>query len=74
MKFSLQHLVIPLFLLSCSGCQSLGVNPWERDLLSNPAMQFDARDLNSVMNEHFYFSKEGISGGKGFSGGGCGCN
>ena len=67
-------LIICLIMVTVSGCQSLGVKVWERDLLSRPDMQFDINDLNLVTDDHFYFSKEGTSGGRGFAGGGCGCN
>ena len=60
------------------GCSSLGgqvgVKPWQRDLLSREDMQLDANPLDGAMDEHMYFSKEASSGGRGFGGGGCGCN
>lgn len=65
---------VALLLALTTGCQSLGVKPWQRDVLSQPAMQFDSSDLDLALDDHFYFSKEGTSGGRGFSGGGCGCN
>jgi len=62
-----------LFTISIlSGCA--GVQPWERDLLSDPAMALVADPLEAGIDDHIYFSKEGSSGGRGFSGGGCGCN
>jgi hypothetical protein len=57
-----------------SGCASLGVKPWERDQLSRPEMQLDPDPLESAIDDHIYFSKEASSGGRGFGGGGCGCN
>jgi Domain of unknown function (DUF4266) len=70
-------LVLALLLLSVftglSSCSSMGVKPWERDLLSQPGMTFGA-SLESGYDEHIYFSKEASSGGSGFTGGGCGCN
>lgn len=57
-----------------SGCSSLGVKPWERDLLAKKSMQFDAYPVDSGLDDHIYFSKEAASGGRGFGGGGCGCN
>ena len=60
--------------LAASGCASLGVPAYERGTLARPEMEFSARDLDLVFDDHFYFSKEGISGGRGFAGGGCGCN
>lgn len=61
-------------LLIFAGCSSLGVKPWERNLLSKPEMQFGVRSLEDGFDDHIYFSKEGVSGGRGFSAGGCGCN
>jgi hypothetical protein len=37
-------------------------------------MQFNPYPLQSAADDHIYFSKEGSSGGRGFAGGGCGCN
>ena len=62
------------FVALTTGCSSLGVEPWDRDLLSQKQMQFGVDALNDSFTEHIYFSKEGSSGGSGFSGGGCGCN
>ena len=73
-SFWFNRLAIIAVMLSASACQSLGVEPWQRDVLSRPDMQFQARDLELTTDDHFYFSKEGTSGGRGFAGGGCGCN
>ncbi len=67
-------LLISVCLIIVSGCESFGVETWERDVLAQPAMEFRARDLVLTTDDHFYFSKEGTSGGRGFAGGGCGCN
>lgn len=56
------------------GCHTLGIKPWERDLLAKKSMQLDAYPIDSALDDHIYFSKEAVSGGRGFSGGGCGCN
>jgi hypothetical protein len=60
--------------LIASGCSSLGVKPWERELLAREDMLMDADALDLAFDEHIYFSKEASSGGQGFAGGGCGCN
>lgn len=65
---------ILFLLLTLGGCSSLGVEPWQRDVLSRPDMQFGAQDLTATFAQHFYFSKEASAGGQGFAGGGCGCN
>lgn len=57
-----------------AGCATLGVKPWERDQLARPEMQPDGSPLEDAIDDHIYFSKEASSGGRGFGGGGCGCN
>lgn len=48
------------------------VQPWERDLHARADMQANPHD--AAIDDHIYFSKEASSGGRGFAGGGCGCN
>lgn len=67
-------LVLVLMTSLLGACSSLGVKPWERDLLAKKSMQFDAYHVDSGLDDHIYFSKEAASGGRGFGGGGCGCN
>ena len=63
-----------LMVLVClSGC-SASLTPWERDILARSDMALDNAPLDSAFNDHIYFSKEASSGGRDFSGGGCGCN
>ena len=57
-----------------SGCSSMGVEAWERDVLAKDEMQLTADPLEAAIDDHIYFSKEASSGGRGFGGGGCGCN
>lgn len=57
-----------------SGCSSMGVEPWERDILAREEMQLTADPVEAAIDDHIYFSKEASSGGRGFGGGGCGCN
>jgi hypothetical protein len=57
-----------------AGCSSLGVKPWQRELLSRQDMQLDGNGLDAAIDDHLYFSKEASSGGRSFGGGGCGCN
>jgi hypothetical protein len=56
------------------GCSSLGVKPWQRDVLAREEMQLDSDPLDAAIDDHLYFSKEASSGGRSFAGGGCGCN
>jgi hypothetical protein len=60
--------------VSLAGCSSLGVDPWERDILAKPEMQPIVSPVDAAFDEHIYFSKEASSGGASFGGGGCGCN
>jgi hypothetical protein len=59
--------------LAVSAC-SIGPKPWQKDLLARPEMQVDPYPLKTAADDHTYFSKEASSGGRGFAGGGCGCN
>jgi hypothetical protein len=68
----------PVFLLTIiallSACSSMGVEPWERDLLAKDSMQLVPDYFDNFYDEHIYFSKEASTGGQGVGGGGCGCN
>jgi hypothetical protein len=57
-----------------SGCAAMKVEPWDRDLLAEKKMSFTPAPLESAIDDHVYFSKEGSTGGQGVGGGGCGCN
>ncbi|MCW8856866.1 MAG: DUF4266 domain-containing protein [Kangiella sp.] len=57
-----------------SGCSTMGVNAWEKDLLAKPEMALDEQPLTDALDDHIYFSKEASSGGRAYAGGGCGCN
>jgi hypothetical protein len=69
------HLIAALSLLALtSGCASLGVKVWDRDLLARDEMRLDANPVDAAIDDHLYFSKEASSGGRSYAGGGCGCN
>ena len=65
--------LVPVAML-LSACSSMGVEAWERDVLAKDEMQLAADPLEAAIDDHIYFSKEATSGGRGFAGGGCGCN
>lgn len=69
-----KHLAAFAALILVSGCSSMGVEPWERDVLARDDMQLVTDPLEAATDDHIYFSKEASSGGRGFGGGGCGCN
>jgi hypothetical protein len=66
--------LLALTLSLLGGCASMGVQPWERDVLAQPAMAPEGVPLHGDLDDHVYFSKEAATGGRGFGGGGCGCN
>src|SRR6185369_5754920 len=41
-----------------SGCSTVGVKPWQRDILARPEMALDANPVDTAFDEHVYFSKE----------------
>jgi len=61
-------------LLAIAGCSSMGVEAWDRDILAKDEMQLTSDPIEAALDDHIYFSKEASSGGRGFGGGGCGCN
>ena len=63
-----------LFSMLLAGCSNLGVKPWKRDILAKQEMQLISDPVEAGLDDHIYFSKEATSGGRGFGGGGCGCN
>ncbi|MBI2799893.1 MAG: DUF4266 domain-containing protein [Gammaproteobacteria bacterium] len=69
-----------LTVLATTGCATthpklnLGAKPWQHDLMAQTAMQLEAYPIEAGMDDHIYLSKEASSGGRGFAGGGCGCN
>lgn len=67
-------LVAAFAMLTGPACSSLGVEPWERDVLAKEEMQLVTDRVEAAIDDHIYFSKEASSGGRGFGGGGCGCN
>ncbi len=73
----MRSLSIWMVVAACSllaGCSSVGVKPWQREVLSRQDMRPDGNPVDDAIDDHLYFSKEGSSGGRSFGGGGCGCN
>lgn len=75
-RAALASAALALGIGALTGCafDGLGVEPWERGTLARDDMALDASPLSSSIDDHIYFSKEATSGGRGFAGGGCGCN
>jgi hypothetical protein len=75
MQIGINKLTILIVVIFCTtGCTSMGVEPWERDVLAKEEMQLVTDSVEAGLDDHIYFSKEASSGGRGFGGGGCGCN
>jgi hypothetical protein len=66
----IRRLLLVTFAAATAACTT--VQPWERDLHARADMLPSAHD--AAIDDHIYFSKEASSGGRGFAGGGCGCN
>ncbi len=64
-----------LLALAASGCALEKVQPWQREYLARPEMDWDAGLVSEqAMRDHTYVSKEAATGGATIGGGGCGCN
>jgi hypothetical protein len=50
------------------------VQPYERERLADPIMQFAGDPLIDKHRDHVYTVREGARGATGVQGGGCGCN
>ncbi|MFT7109752.1 MAG: hypothetical protein ACI843_001417 [Psychrobacter glaciei] len=65
---------ILLFLSACSMLKTETVKPWQKGVLAKKEMSLEGSQIDSYVNDHIYFSKEGSTGGTSVGGGGCGCN
>ena len=71
----MRTMIILLIAAVLGGCSSIGdVKPWEKGTLARKDMALDSNPMQTAFDDHIYFSKEASSGGRGFAGGGCGCN
>ena len=70
----IRKMLLLVALLALGSCADLGAKPWQRGVLARADMQVDADAVQAGLDDHIYFSKEASSGGRGFGGGGCGCN
>ncbi len=61
------------WLAGCSGIEPW-VKPYERDRLADPIMALDGDPVSTAYIQHVYEAREGVRGGEGAAGGGCGCN
>ncbi len=61
-------------LVFLSACGMHAVRPAEREHLADRIMLFDDDPHELVSDDHVLSNREGSAGGRGTSGGGCGCN
>ncbi len=63
-------------LLALQGCAAPQpwVQPYERERLAAPVMQWSRSALGDKHREHIHLVREGARGATGVQGGGCGCN
>jgi len=73
-RILIRSAILFVTVVSFSACSTMGVEAWERDILAKDEMQLVSDPLEAAIDDHIYFSKEASSGGRGFGGGGCGCN
>ena len=70
--FVKHRLVITIAIAAlAAGCAT--VQPWEREGLADPIMEFDENPIDAGVKEHHIDYREGSSGATGAQAGGCGC-
>ena len=75
--FLVGRILLPLLVIgTLSGCSSIEpwVKPYERDKLADPIMALDGDPVSTAYIQHVFEAREGVRGGEGAAGGGCGCN
>jgi hypothetical protein len=58
--------------VGAGGCAT--IKPWEREDLARRSMVADQAAGETRFDDHAHAAREGAAGGRGESGGGCGCN
>ena len=56
--FNMKKIALVLLSVSAlSACSSLGVKPWERDVLARDDMALESAAMDSAFDDHIYFLK-----------------
>lgn len=63
-----------LALVALGACGKNAVRASEKEFLADQTMVFDSNGQEAGADEHILSNREGAAGGRGTSGGGCGCN
>ena len=66
--------LLALALALCAGCGRFAVRPSEKEHLADRTMRFDSNQQEAAADDHVQSNREGSAGGRGTTGGGCGCN
>ena len=61
-------------LCALAGFGCVTTRAWEREDLAQPVMQLDPQPSREALRTHLLGIEEGVIGGFGSGGGGCGCN
>ena len=67
-------ITLGLVAIATAGCGRFAVRANEKEHLANPVMTFDEDGQEAAADDHILSNREGSAGGRGTSGGGCGCN
>lgn len=70
----LARLFLVIALLGLGACGRHAVRASEKEYLADPIMAFDHDGQETAADQHVLDNREGSTGGRGTSGGGCGCN
>lgn len=66
--------ILALVLCLAAACGRFAVRANEKEHLADPVMAFDGDGQAAAADEHILTNREGAAGGRGTTGGGCGCN
>ncbi|MGE0871776.1 MAG: DUF4266 domain-containing protein [Kofleriaceae bacterium] len=67
-------LIVLLAFAGIAGCGRQAVRASEKQFLADQVMLFDGDPHEATSVDHVRSNREAAAGGKGASGGGCGCN
>ena len=73
-RFFSKTLLAAAVVFAFAGCGRNAVRASEKEFLADRIMIFDVDGQEVAADEHVITNREGSAGGKGTSGGGCGCN
>jgi hypothetical protein len=66
--------MLAVVVLALAACGRNAVRASEKEFLADQVMIFDDDGQEAAADEHISTNREGAAGGRGSTGGGCGCN